>query len=183
MGGLIIKKSYMLGRQNPAHESLTKRFHAIYFLGTPHRGSEAAKLMNNVLEYAYSSSPLLAELEEASAITQAIDEEFEQYSSEMELWSFYETQKLKIGLLSKLNVSPESAILGYDGERKMPMKIIARFANLNRQTTQLIYLSAMHLQPLLLLYLRSVRLTICLSYFIAAENGDVTVSLLYTVGR
>ena len=121
MGGLVIKKAYMLARQGAAYEALTERFHTMYFLATPHRGSDSAKLLNNILHFAYSSRAYVADLERGSGAVQSINDEFRNYSIDIDLWSFYETQKLKIGVISTLIVDPDSATLGYPGERQMPV--------------------------------------------------------------
>lgn len=121
MGGLVIKKAYMLARQRAAYKTLTERFHTIYFLATPHRGSDSAKLLNNILHIAYSSRAYVADLERGSGALQSINDEFRNYSTDIDLWSFYETQKLKIGVLSTLIVDPDSATLGYREEKQMPM--------------------------------------------------------------
>jgi pimeloyl-ACP methyl ester carboxylesterase len=121
MGGLVIKKSYMLARQDIAYEILAKRFHTIYFLATPHRGSASAKLLSNVLQAAYSSRAYVTDLKQSSSAIQSINDEFRNYSADIDLWSFYETQKLKLGVFSTLVVDPDSAILGYREEKQMPM--------------------------------------------------------------
>lgn len=121
MGGLVIKKAHVLARQGAAYETLTQRFHTIYFLATPHRGSDSAKILNNILHIAYSSRAYVADLERGSGALQSINDEFRNYSANIDLWSFYETQKLKIGLLSTLIVDPDSATLGYPEEKQMPM--------------------------------------------------------------
>lgn len=66
MGGLVIKKAYMLARQDSAYGTLAKRFHTIYFLATPHRGSNSAKLLNDFLQIAHSSRAYVADLERSS---------------------------------------------------------------------------------------------------------------------
>lgn len=53
MGGLVIKKAYMLAHQEV--RSLADRVRAIYFLGTPHRGSDSARLLKNILQVAASA--------------------------------------------------------------------------------------------------------------------------------
>lgn len=122
MGGLVIKKAHMLARQGAAYETLAARFHTIYFLATPQRGSDSAKLLNNILQIAYSSRAYVEDLERGSRAIQSINDEFRNYSADIDLWSFYETQKLKIGgVLSTLIVDPDSATLGYREEKQMPM--------------------------------------------------------------
>jgi len=121
MGGLVIKKAHMLARQISGYEILSERLHTIFFLATPHRGSDSAKLLNNILQMTYSSRAYVADLERGSGAIQSINDEFRNYSADVVLWSFYETQVLKMGLLSSLIVDPDSATLGYPDEKQMPM--------------------------------------------------------------
>lgn len=122
LGGLVIKKAYMLARQDAVYESLAKRFYAIHFLATPHRGSDSAKLLSDIMHVVYSSRAYVADLKRSSWAIQTINDEFRNYSADIDLWSFYETQKLTIGgVFSKLIVDPDSAVLGYRDEKQMPM--------------------------------------------------------------
>jgi len=121
MGGLVIKKAYMLARQDRLFTSLAARIRAIYFLGTPHRGSDSAKVLKNILHVASSAPSYVTELVRGSGSLQAINDEFRQFSDELELWSFYETRKLSSKGFSTLIVDPESATLGYRDERQIPM--------------------------------------------------------------
>ncbi|KAL2842498.1 hypothetical protein BJX68DRAFT_270673 [Aspergillus pseudodeflectus] len=118
MGGLVIKKAYILAEQDAVHISLAKRFAALYFLATPHRGSDLAKMLKNILKVAYDRA-YVGDLEPNSAAVQVINDEFRHVSAGLELWSFYETQKMK--MFGSLIVNPESAILGYREERQIPM--------------------------------------------------------------
>ncbi|KAK4099460.1 hypothetical protein N658DRAFT_568134 [Parathielavia hyrcaniae] len=97
MGGLVIKKAYMLAREE--NKALAERVRSIYFLGTPHRGSDSARVLKDILQVASSAPAYVTEL----------------------LWTFYETQKLRSGALSTLVVDPESATLGYREEKQVPM--------------------------------------------------------------
>lgn len=121
MGGLVIKKAFILAKQQAAHTSLAGRLHSIYFLATPHRGSDSAKLLTTILQFAYSSRAYVDDLERNSAAIQVINDEFRHYSGDVNLWSFYETKKLEMGMLSRLIVDPDSAVLGYPEEKQMPM--------------------------------------------------------------
>ncbi|KAK5659672.1 hypothetical protein OQA88_880 [Cercophora sp. LCS_1] len=121
MGGLVIKKAYMLAHQDRLYKSLADRIRVIYFLGTPHRGSDSARLLKNVLQIASSAPAYVTELVRGSGSLQAINDEFRQFSDDVELWSFYETQKLSVKGFSALIVDPESATLGYRDERQIPM--------------------------------------------------------------
>jgi hypothetical protein len=119
MGGLVIKKAYMLAHQDG--NSLADRVRAIYFLGTPHRGSDTARLRKNILQVAAAAPAFVTDLVLGSYALQSINDEFRQYAADVDLWSFYETRKLRTGASRTLIVDPESAILGYREEKQMPM--------------------------------------------------------------
>ncbi|KAK0671576.1 hypothetical protein QBC41DRAFT_55118 [Cercophora samala] len=121
MGGLVIKKAYMLARQDPLYQALAARVRAIFFLGTPHRGSDSAKLLKNILQVASSAPAYVTDLVRGSGALQSINDEFCQYSADVDLWSLYETQKLAVKGFSTLIVDSESATLGYREERQIPI--------------------------------------------------------------
>lgn len=121
MGGLVIKRAVILSKQNSTFKMLADRIRAVYFLATPHRGAGSAKLLNNILQITFGSREYIADLERSSGALQSINEDFRTYSSGIDLWSFYETQKLTIKLLSTLIVDPDSATLGYREEKQMPV--------------------------------------------------------------
>ncbi|XXG98090.1 hypothetical protein Hte_004409 [Hypoxylon texense] len=121
MGGLVIKKAYVLAKQDVLYKSLSKRFYAIYFLATPHRGSASAKALKNILHLVFSQRPYVDDLQKGSKAIQVINDEFRQCSAGVDLWSFYETQHLAIGMFSRLIVDPDSAVLGFREEKQMPM--------------------------------------------------------------
>ena len=133
MGGLVIKKAYILARQDALHVDLTKRFHSIYFFATPHRGSDSARLLNNILQITYSSRAYVADIKRGSKALQSINSEFHKYASDLDLWSFYETEKMSFGVFNVLIVDPNSAILGYPEEKQIPMnadhRSICKFAS------------------------------------------------------
>lgn len=118
MGGLVIKKMYILAKQDAAYRDLAARFSAIYFLATPHRGADSAKLLSNVLKAVHERA-YVSDLARNSGAIQIINEEFRHMSDGLELWSFYETQTMK--RFSSPIVSPESAVLGYREEKQVPM--------------------------------------------------------------
>ncbi|KAK0102071.1 hypothetical protein ONS96_006035 [Cadophora gregata f. sp. sojae] len=124
MGGLVIKKAYNLARQVAAYESLAHRVHSIVFLATPHRGSDSAKLLGNILWFASSSKEYVNELREHSGTIQTISDEFRNYERDLDLWSFYVTSPLKIGkIASQLIVEPDSAVMGCYNEKQMSYHI------------------------------------------------------------
>ncbi|KAL3470521.1 WD40-repeat-containing domain protein [Aspergillus californicus] len=118
MGGLVMKKAYILAKQDAVHKALVRRFAALYFLATPHRGSDLAKMLKNLLKVAFDRA-YVGDLEPNSGAVQVINDEFRHLSAGLELWSFYETQRMK--LFSSLIVDPESAVLGYREEKQIPM--------------------------------------------------------------
>ncbi|KAJ3493169.1 hypothetical protein NLG97_g4905 [Lecanicillium saksenae] len=118
LGGLVIKKAYMLAKYDAIHAPLADRFAAIYFLATPHRGADSAKLLKNILRVAYDR-PYVGDLKPSSSAIQVINDEFRHVSTDLGLWSFYETQHMK--MFGSLIVEPESALLGYREENQIPM--------------------------------------------------------------
>lgn len=110
-----------MARQDVSYKALAERFNTIYFLATPHRGSDSAQVLHNILRAAYNSSAYVAELERNSGAIQVINDEFRQYSGDVNLWSFYETQKLSLKVFSKLIVDKDSATLGYREEKQIPV--------------------------------------------------------------
>lgn len=77
--------------------------------------------MSRILQVAYRSRAYVGDLKRDSNAIQSINDDFEQYSTEIDITSFYETRKLSIGFLKPLIVEKESATLGYVGEQKIPM--------------------------------------------------------------
>ncbi|KAI0431150.1 NACHT and WD domain protein [Xylaria sp. FL1042] len=132
MGGLVIKKAYILARQDTTYEKLSHRICSMYFLATPHKGSDSARLFKNILQAAALSRDYVGDLEKGSAALRSINNEFRQYSHDVSLWSFYETEKLNIRVFNVLIVDPDSATLGYPEEKQIPMnadhRSICKFA-------------------------------------------------------
>jgi len=114
MGGLVIKKAYILARQDLNNQNFARRIQTIFFLATPHRGSDSAQLLNNLLRASgtFSGRQYITDLEKNSVTTQVINDEFRNYADELGLWSFYETLKTSLGISSAMIVERDSAILG-----------------------------------------------------------------------
>lgn len=111
MGGLVIKKAFILARDAPEFQ---ERIRCIFFLATPHRGSDYAALLNNVLAVSGVLSPrhYISDLMTGSTSAQLINEDFARYASELPVFSFYETLGTGIGISSCVIVDKSSAILG-----------------------------------------------------------------------
>lgn len=115
------RQTYILARRDPALTALWKRFQSMCFLATPHRGSDWAQILGKILQVADRSRAYLGDLKRDSLAIQSINQDFKQYSAEIDIKSFYETQKLSVGFLKPLIVDKESATLDYDREQKIPM--------------------------------------------------------------
>ena len=73
---------------------------AIVFLATPHRGSNYAKTLNQILTvspFGTSRKEYVAELETTSSTIQDINDQFRTVCAELILVSFYETMKTSFG--------------------------------------------------------------------------------------
>ncbi|OJD13314.1 hypothetical protein AJ78_06218 [Emergomyces pasteurianus Ep9510] len=121
MGGLVIKKAYMLARLNPQYGTIAKRISTFYFIATPHSGSDSAELLTKIFHVAYGSRSYVSDLERGSSTIQDINGQFRLYASDLDIWSFYETMPLTIGFFSKIIVRKDFAVLGYQAEKQIPM--------------------------------------------------------------
>jgi len=115
MGGVVIKKAFLLSQQDPQYHSLGGRFHSMFFLATPHRGADSAQLLRNVikLSFIHSEKSYVADLIPNSGAIQVINDEFRHAYQGLHLWSFFETLQTSLGLI----VEKDSAIIGLPGER------------------------------------------------------------------
>lgn len=89
----------------------------MYFLATPHRGSDLARTLTNILKVIHGRKPYVNELERSSGLLSAVNDTFRHYAQELQLWSFYETLTTKILISNAMIVEKSSAILGYVHER------------------------------------------------------------------
>ncbi|MCJ1244025.1 hypothetical protein MMC30_001222 [Trapelia coarctata] len=117
MGGLVIKKAYILARQFHEFESLGRRVRAMIFLATPHRGADLAQTMTRILQMVPGNRPFVQDLNRNSLATQSINDEFPQHCKDLQLFSFYETLPMSYGVGKGLIVEKDLATLGYSNER------------------------------------------------------------------
>lgn len=124
MGGLVVKKAYILGRSDSEYAQIISNVYGIVFLATPHRGAQYAKMLNNILSTAPLGAPpkaYIADLDTHSSALQDINEQFQTLCNELSLFSFFETLKTSFGLTKLVIVEKESGILGYPQETSSPL--------------------------------------------------------------
>lgn len=115
MGGLVIKKAYLLAhRESP---DLATRIRSMVFLATPHRGSDSADLLHDILELTGSQKSFVDDLLRSSPSLQQINDDFRFVADEIDLWSFIEERKMRVGLKPEFVVGRDSATLGYKNEK------------------------------------------------------------------
>lgn len=118
MGGLVIKRAYLLAKGKQDLSPLAARIQAILFLATPHRGSDLAQTFSKILGLSGGSRPFVADLHRDSLEIRSINEEFPQHCADLSLYSFYETLPTSFGVRKVLVVERDLATLGYANERR-----------------------------------------------------------------
>ena len=111
----------MLAREDPALNSLARRIHTLYFLATPHRGSDLIKTLVNILKISYGQKAFVSNLERNSSLINSTNDRFRHHAENLHLWSFYETLPCQIILTSAVIVDKASATLGYAREHISPL--------------------------------------------------------------
>ena len=91
----------------------------MFFLATPHRGSDMAQLLGNILKVSmtHSQKPFVADLDRNGMACQIINDEFRHCANNLRLRTFYEAIKTQLGPISSLIVNQDSATLGYHNEQ------------------------------------------------------------------
>ena len=117
MGGLVVKKAHILAQQMHEFVSIAERVHTIFFLATPHRGSDLAALLTKIMQVGHGAGPFVQDLHRYSVAIQSINDEFPHHCQQLQLFSFYETLPTSYIVGKSLVVEKESAILGYNNER------------------------------------------------------------------
>ncbi|KAI4608182.1 hypothetical protein J4E80_009190 [Alternaria sp. BMP 0032] len=122
MGGLLVKKAHIEAHGNPNYEDIAGRIASIFFLGTPHKGSDSAKSAELLVALSpfHGAKPYVKDLQPASVMIQTINNDFPRFSKNLQLYSFYETLETWAGT-SQMIVSADSAVLGYEHEKRISM--------------------------------------------------------------
>jgi hypothetical protein len=117
MGGCVAKKAYILAHQDPTAADFAGRVHSIFFLATPHRGSNLAAILDRMLGVAWGKKPYVTDLAPNSAALTVINDAFRHVAPKLHLWSFYETLPMRsTGAMNRVVVDLHSATLGYHNE-------------------------------------------------------------------
>lgn len=96
---LIRDQAYIVGKTDEYFADMMSQTYGIVFLGTPHRGSNLASTLNNILRASPSLSAKIyvTELEKGSTTLRDINEQFRNMCGNLALVSFHETLKTSIG--------------------------------------------------------------------------------------
>ena len=117
MGGLVVKKAYLLGQNDENYQEIVRSISAIMFLGTPHRGTNLAELLNKVLSVSFQSpKSFINDLNRSSPALEELNEQFRHVAPRLSIVSFYETLSTTVGPRKLMVLEKESSILGYPGE-------------------------------------------------------------------
>ncbi|PTB62268.1 hypothetical protein BBK36DRAFT_1145059 [Trichoderma citrinoviride] len=123
MGGLVVKKAYLLGLYDENYKDIISSVSAIIFLSTPHRGTNLAETLNRVLAASFQSSKhFIADLNKNSTAIEELNEQFRHLAPRLSIWSFYETLATSIGPKKLMVLEKDSSVLGYPAEISRPLQ-------------------------------------------------------------
>lgn len=123
MGGLVVKKAYVIGRQNHHYADMLAQVGGIMFLSTPHRGSAQASTLKTLLAATLGSQKTyISELKNNSTSIEDINEQFRDACEHLELVSLYEAKPTKVATgIKRIMVDKESGRLDYPREMSSPL--------------------------------------------------------------
>jgi WD40 repeat protein len=119
LGGLVVKKAYILGQNDDVYQSIVRSISAIMFLATPHRGTGLAEVLSRILAVSFQSPKIfIMDLNKGSPAIEEINEQFRHIAPRLFLVSFYETLATSVKLIPiKIMVlDKDSSVLGYPRE-------------------------------------------------------------------
>ncbi|KAI0455706.1 hypothetical protein F5B21DRAFT_470367 [Xylaria acuta] len=123
MGGLVVKKAYLLGLHDANYQQVVKGVSAIIFLSTPHRGTNLAKTLNRVLAASFQSTKyFISDLTKSSPAIEELNEQFRHVAPNLSIWSFYEILATTIGPWKMMVLEKDSSVLGYPAEISRPLQ-------------------------------------------------------------
>ena len=122
MGGLVVKKAYLLGQNDETYQDIVSSISAMIFLATPHRGANLAEDLSRLLKVLFQPSrDFINDLNKSSAALEELNEQFRHVAPKLSIWSFYETLATPVGPLKLMVLEKDSAILGYAKEISRPL--------------------------------------------------------------
>ncbi|KAI4143733.1 MAG: hypothetical protein LQ341_002834 [Variospora aurantia] len=124
MGGLVVKKAFILGQNDNQYRQMLASTNGILFLSTPHRGTNLAELLNRILAvslFNHSAKQYIAELKQNSPALQDINEQFRNIAPRLQIFSFFETHQTAVGPKKMMVLEKDSSILGYPDEVSKPL--------------------------------------------------------------
>jgi hypothetical protein len=117
MGGLVVKQAYLFARQEAAFKSVADRVSAIFFLATPHQGAAIAQVLSRWTAM-IGVRPFVEDLFPQSPLIQSLSVDFPLECSTLQLFSFYETRPMSVGVYKMLIVEKSSAVMNLPNERR-----------------------------------------------------------------
>jgi triacylglycerol esterase/lipase EstA (alpha/beta hydrolase family) len=108
LGGLVVKqvqklRTVLTRRQliveaynNEEYTMIHKAIKGVFFLGTPHRGSDLAGMLNLVLMASFSSSTFVRQLNPNGDTIAVINDSFSHRVEPLQLISFFETENTRL---------------------------------------------------------------------------------------
>ncbi|CAG9990630.1 unnamed protein product [Clonostachys byssicola] len=122
MGGLVVKKAYLLGIHDETYKAIVESISAVVFLATPHRGTHLAETLSHILSATFQSSKsFISDLNKGSFAIEDINEQFRHFAPKLSIWSFYETLATSIGPSKIMVLEKDSSVLGYPSEISKPL--------------------------------------------------------------
>jgi WD40 repeat protein len=123
MGGLVVKKAFLLGVHDENYKHIVGSISAVIFLSTPHRGTNLAEILNRVLAASFQTSKnFIADLSKSSPAIEELNEQFRHVAPRLSIWSFYETVATQIGPKKIMVLDKDSSVLGYPAEISRPLQ-------------------------------------------------------------
>ena len=100
-GGIVFEQAYIRAHEVERYKNLAKLIRSVLFFGTPHRGSSLASwgtMLSSILKTASfgtsTNTQLPKDLETTSRDLDRITQCFKNKSSDLAIYSFYETEKM-----------------------------------------------------------------------------------------
>lgn len=107
----MIKRMYLLAKAKQEFASVAARIQGMLFLATPHRGSDMAQVLSNLLKLMPGQRPFVTDLKRDSHTMHTINDEFPELCQGLLLYSFYETRPTSFKVKSTLIVERDLATM------------------------------------------------------------------------